>query len=57
MFGGKKMLLNKSGSNNWINDCSKTYEFSILCHLGPSLTFYFKILVFIAIFYAGNYIV
>ena len=53
----KKMLLNKSGSNNWINNYFKTYEFSILCHLCPCLTFYFKMLVFIDIFYAGNYMV
>lgn len=57
MFGEKKMLLNKSGSNNWINNYFKTYEFSILCHLCPCLTFYFKMLVFIDIFYAGNYMV
>lgn len=50
----KKNLPNKSGSNSWINDCSKTHEFSILyLVLLSTLKDQFSLLFFF-FFFAGN---
>lgn len=46
-----KKLPNKSGSNNWINNCSKTHEFSVLYHSGHSLILKFKRSEFLLVFY------